>query len=41
MFRDHKHLIACQKQYRHNEPAGWVEVPPGVDIHVMPDPRHM
>ena len=41
MYRDHRHLIACQKQYRQNELAGWVEIPTGVDVHVMVDPRHM
>ena len=41
MYRDHRHLIGCQKQYRQNELAGWVEVPTGVDVRVTADPRHM
>ena len=41
MYKDHRHFIACQKQYRQNEPAGWEEVLTGVDVHVMADPRHM
>ena len=41
MYRDNRHLIAFQKQYRQNEPAGWVEVPTGVDVHLMANPRHM
>ena len=41
MYRDHRHLIACQKQYRQNEPAGWIEVPTGVDVCVTADPRHI
>ena len=41
MYRDHRHHTACQKQYRQNELAGWVEVPTGEDVHVTADPRHM
>ena len=38
MYRDQRHLIGYQKRHRQNEP---VEVPTGVDIRVMADPRHM
>ena len=41
MYRDQRHLIGYQKQHRQNEPASWVEVPTGVDVHVSADPRHM
>ena len=30
--------MMCQKQYRQNEPAGQVDIPTRVDIHVMGDP---
>ena len=32
MCRDHRHLIASEKQYRQNEPAGQVEVPTRVEV---------
>ena len=35
MCRDHRHLIASEKQYRQNEPAGQVDVPHRVEVHVM------
>ena len=37
MCRDHRHLTTCQKQHRQNKPAGWVDVPTGVEVHVMGD----
>ena len=39
--RDHRRLTACQKQHRQNEPAGQVDVPTRVEVHVMGDPGHM
>ena len=30
--------MICQKQHRQNEPAGQVDIPTRVDIHVMGDP---
>ena len=30
--------MICQKQHRQNEPAGQVDIPTWVDIHVMGDP---
>ena len=41
MCRDHRHLTACQKQYRENEPAAWVDVPTRVEVCVTGDSRHM
>ena len=41
MCRDHKHLTECQKQNRQNEPAGQVDIPTRVEVHVMGDPRQM
>ena len=40
MCTDHRHLTACQKQYRQNEPAGQVDIPTRVEVHVTGDPRH-
>ena len=42
MCRDHRCLTTCQKQHRQNEPAGQVDIPTRVEIHVMgdPDQRH-
>ena len=39
MCRDHRHLTACQKQYRENEPAAWLDVPTRVEVCVtgIPD----
>ena len=39
MCRDHRCFTACQKQHRQNEPAGQVDVPTRVEIHVtgIPD----
>ena len=31
MCRDHRCLIACQKQHRENEPAGQVDIPTRVE----------
>ena len=41
MCRDHRHLTECQKQNRQNEPAGRVDVPTRVEVHVTGDFRHM
>ena len=41
MCRDHRHLNACQKQHRQNEPAGQVDVPTRVQVHVTGDPGHV
>ena len=38
MCRDHRHLPACQKQRRQNDPACQVHVPTRVEVHVMGDP---
>ena len=35
MCRDHRPLPACQKQHRQNNPAGQVDVPTSVEVHVM------
>ena len=37
MPRDHRHLIACQEQYRQNEPAGEEDITTGVEVCVMGD----
>ena len=34
MCRDHRHLTECQKQNRQNEPAGQIDVPTKVEVHV-------
>ena len=34
-------LLICQKQNRQNEPAGQVDVPTRVEVHVTGDFRHM
>ena len=39
-WRDHRCLTACQKQHRQNKPAGQVDVPIGVEVHVMGDHGH-
>ena len=39
--RDQRCLTACQKQYKQNESAGQVDVPTGMEFHVMGDPRYM
>ena len=41
MCRDHRPLPACQKQHRQNDPAGQVNVPTRVEVHVMGDPGQM
>ena len=38
MCRDHRHLTTCQKQHRQNEPAGRVDIPTRVEVHVMGNP---
>ena len=37
MCRDHRRLTNCQKEHRQNKPAGWVDVPTKVEVHVMAD----
>ena len=39
--RDHRSLTTCQKQHRQNVPAGQVDVPTRVEVHVMGDPGQM
>ena len=39
--RDHKFVTTCQKQNRQHEPAGQVDIPTRVEIHVMGDPGHV
>ena len=39
--RDHRCLTTCQKQHRQNEPAGQVDVPTRVEVHVTVDPGQM
>ena len=34
MCMENKHLTTCQKQHRQNEPAGQVDIPTRVEIHV-------
>ena len=41
MCRDHRRLIACQKQHRENELAGQVDIPTRVEIRVTGDPGHV
>ena len=41
MCRDHRCLTACQKQHRQNEPAGQVDIPTWVEVHVTGDPGYM
>ena len=41
MCRDQKHLIACQKQHRQNEPAEQVDIPTRVEVHVTGDSGHV
>ena len=41
MCRDHRRLTECQKQNRHNEPAGQVDVTTRVEVRVMQDPGHV
>ena len=41
LYRVHRHLTACQKQHRQNEPAGQVDVPPGIEDCMIRDPRHV
>ena len=35
MCSEHRHLTACQNQDRHNEPAGLVDIPARLEVHVM------
>ena len=39
--RDHRCLTTCQKQHRQNEPAGQVDIPTRVEVHVTVDPGQM
>ena len=39
--RDHRCLATCQKQYRHNESAGQVDIPTRVEVCVMGNSRHL
>ena len=41
MCRDHKCLTTCQKHHRQNEPAGWVDVPSRVQVHVTGSQTHV
>ena len=41
MCRDQRCLTVCQKQQRKHEPDVEVDVPTGLEVHVMGDPRHM
>ena len=41
MCRDHRCLNACQNQHRQHEPAGQVDIPTRVEVHVMGDPGQM
>ena len=41
MCRDHRHLTACQKQHRQNEPAGQLDFPTRVEVNVTGDPVPM
>ena len=41
MCRDHRCLTAGQKQDTQNEPAGQVDIPTRVEVHVMGDSRQM
>ena len=34
MCMDHRYLSICQKQHRQNEPAGQVDIPTRVEVHV-------
>ena len=39
MCRDHRHLTTCQKQHRQGKPAGQVDVPTRVEVHVTGVPN--
>ena len=39
--RDHRYLTICEKQHRQSAPAGQVDIPTRVEVHVMGDPRHV
>ena len=41
MCRDHRCLTTCQKQHRQNKPAGLVDVPTRVEVHVTGNPGYM
>ena len=41
MCRDHRPLLACQKQHRQNEPAGQLDVPTRVEVYVRGNPGHV
>ena len=38
---DHRRLTTCQKQHRQNEPAGQVDIPTRVEVHVTGNPGHV
>ena len=38
MCRAHRYLSICQNQHRQNEPAGQVDIPTRVEVHVTGDP---
>ena len=38
MSNDHRCLTTSQKQHRQNEPAGQVDIPTRVEVHVTGDP---
>ena len=41
MCKDHRCLIACEKQHRQNESPGQVDVSTRVEVSVMRDPGHV
>ena len=41
MCWDHRCLTPVKKQHRQNDPAGQVDVPTRVEVHVMGDPGQM
>ena len=41
MSMDHRHLTACEKQHRQNEPVGLVDIATGVEVRVTVDPGNV
>ena len=41
MSRYHRHPTACEKQHRQYEPAGWVDIATGAEVHVRLDEGHV
>ena len=41
MCTDHRCLTTCQKQHRQYQPAGRVDVPTAMEVHVMGDPGNL